>query len=166
VAGEKVIDTQKRIIRIAEWGAKYSYNQISEALENIDHEANISSLVALKNKNCDPKKNIQRDIKIILNTTNLNEVMVRQMTLQDMISSVYPEVKYYGRELKDYEPYARMNALVKLISGYKKISLNAYDKSATILNVLTFRSYVSATLPENDIHQKATKLLRENIQIS
>lgn len=162
----KTIDLTKRIIRVAEWGANYSHNQFNFCLQNIEQEANISAIISLKNKNIDPKEHIDRWAKSILKSTSDNQITLRQTQLQNIIESVYPEVKYQGRELKDYEPHHRMIALAKLLGGYKKISLNAYDKSQNILNILTFRSYVMATLPEDDIHQKAASLLREYLQIS
>jgi len=166
VAGERVIDARKRIIRIAEWGAKYAGSQIDFCIQKIDEEANINSLIALKNKGIDPKTKIANIRQAIIKSKSEDQLIIKQLELQDIIATIYPEVKYEGRHLTDYEPHFRMLTLAKLISGYKKISLDAYDKSATIMNILTFRTYVSATLPENDIHQKATKLLREYLQIS
>jgi len=166
VARGKTVDLTRRVVKVAEWGVKYAYGQINYCLQNIEQEANISAIISLKNKNIDPKEHIDRWAKSILKSTSDNQITLRQTQLQNIIESVYPEVKYQGRELKDYEPYNRMIALAKLIGGYKKISLNAYDKSQNILNILTFRSYVMATLPEDDIHQRAASLLREYLQIS
>lgn len=164
MARGKTIDVPKRIIKIAEWGARYAYEQINCSLEDIETEANINALISLKNRGYDAEKNIKRDTKFILNATNENQVTIKQLNLQDIVASIYPEVKYEGRRLKDYEPNIRMNALVKLISGYKRISLNAYDKTKNIIDIIRFRMYIIATLPENDIHLKAANKLREYTQ--
>lgn len=164
MARGNTIDIPKRIIKIAEWGAKYTYQQINCSLDDIETEANINALISLKNRGYDAEKNIKRDTTLILKATSESQVTIRQLSLQDIIASIYPEVKYEGRKLKDYEPNIRMNALIRLISGYKIISLNAYDKTKNMIYIPNFRTYIMATLPENDIHLKAANKLREYTQ--
>jgi hypothetical protein len=166
VTGGRFIDASKRIIRIAEWGAKYASSQIDICIQKIDEEANINSLITLKNKRVEPKTKIANISQAIIKSKSEDQLIIKQLELQDIIATIYPEVKYEGRDLTDYEPHFRMLTLAKLISGYKRISINAYNAAQTISNIIIFRTYVTATLPEGDIHQKAVNKLREYTKIT
>lgn len=162
----KPINAPKRIIRICSWGANYTYRQIEECIAKIEEEANINAIIAMKNRGQNPEKQIINAARTILKTSNEQTIAISQTLLKDIVQSIYPEVKYQQRELKNYEPHERMTALANILTGYKLISLSAYDKTKNILDILKFRTYISTILDENSIHYKAANKLREYLQIS
>lgn len=161
MARGKTIDSRKRIMRISEWAAGYTASQLEHAIENIDQEANINAIISLTNRHGDAKKQFLTAINGIRKAYEHNGAVIAHLKLQDLIAQCYPEVRMKDGKHQEYEPYTQMTTLNRLITGYKLISINAYDITKSIPEIIKLRTYAILTLPEDDIHRKATDKLRE-----
>lgn len=161
MARGKTINSQRRIIRITDWAIGYTASQLEQSLENIDQEANINAIISLTNRRGDVKKQFLTAINGIRKAPDQDGIYFSHLLLKDLIAQCYPEVRMKDGKHQDYEPYTQMTTLNELITRYKLISVNAYDKPRLIAEIIKLRTYAILTLPEGDVHRKATDKLRE-----